>query len=349
MFIASTNRQHDIVSLTSTLGFVKAALSKPTVPMYTRWVRGGNLRLVTRTGRAKVASGGSLLSARRLALMLFNRRKRIRELEEAEARGESFWTSAFNRKVRTRLTHAATGASGPAMQAVVESARLLILSDEGLHYLMKPELHPAEDFSLYFFNAPDDTMPTVIESLFVAMSGLASGGFHFGVNPWDFVNSAQEILAEERIAYDFANGQMVPFESKEMHQAVVEPALQLLHNPKFAKAEKPYRQALDELSKGTPGDAITDAGTALQETLTALGCDGNSLGPLIKSAKAKGLLAAHDVRMTQAIEDVMEWVAADRSAKGDSHKADESEKEDAWFTIHVVGAVIVRLVSARRR
>lgn len=55
-------------------------------------------------------------------------------------------------------------------------------------------------------------------------------------------------------------------------------------------------RALGEISNGKPGDAITDAGTALQETLTALGCDGNNLGALIKSAKAKGLLAAHDAR-----------------------------------------------------
>lgn len=235
------------------------------------------------------------------------------------------------------------------MQAVGESARLLILRDEGLHHLMSANLHPAEDFSSYFFNAPDDMMPTVIESVHVAMGGLASGGFHFGLNPWDFVNSVQEILAEERVAYDFSSGQMVPFESKEMHQAVIEPALHLLHNPKFEKAEKAYRQALEELSKGTPGDAVTDAGTALQEALTTLGCDGNSLGPLIKSAKAKGLLAAHDVRMTKSIEDVMEWVSADRSEKGDSHKTDDATKEDAWFIVHVVGALIVRLGSAIRR
>jgi hypothetical protein len=287
--------------------------------------------------------------ARRLALMLFSRRKRLRELAEAEARGETFWTSAFNRKARTRLMYAAGGASAGSIQAVAEQARLLILSDEGEHFLASASLHPAEDFSKYFFVAPDDVMPTVIESIFTAMSGLASSGFYFGLRPWDFVNSVQEIIAEERIAYDFSDGKMVPVESKEMHQAVVEPALQLLHNPKFAKAEKAYRHALEELSKGTPGDAITDAGTALQETLTTLGCDGNSLGPLIKSAKAKGLLAAHDIRMTQAIEDVMGWVSADRSEKGDMHKADESEKEDAWFTIHVVGAIIVRLVGASRR
>ena len=68
-----------------------------------------------------------------------------------------------------------------------------------------------------------------------------------------------------------------------------------------------------------------------------------------KSAKAKGLLAAHDARLTKAIEDVMEWVSADRNAKGDSHKADKAAKDDAWFIVHVVGALIVRLVGANGR
>ena len=79
------------------------------------------------------------------------------------------------------------------------------------------------------------------------------------------------------------------------------------------------------------------------------GMDMSRSNRLIKSAKAKGLLAAHDERMTQAIEGIMQWVAADRSEKGDSHKADKAAKEDAWFIVHVVGALIVRLVGANGR
>lgn len=45
----------------------------------------------------------------------------------------------------------------------------------------------------------------------------------------------------------------------------------------------------------------------------------------------------------------MEWVSADRNAKGDSHKADKAAKDDAWFIVHVVGALIVRLVGANGR
>jgi hypothetical protein len=280
--------------------------------------------------------------------VLFNRRKRLRERAQAEARGESFWTSGFDQKVRARLMYAARDTGGQSLGTVWESARLLILKDEGLFQLSDADAHPSEDFLKYFFACPDDMMPTTIEALHLAMDDIARGHHPYGAKPHHFAEGIRAILAEERVAYDFSDGHMIPFESKELHQAVVEPALQLLHNPQFEKTERAFRQALEELSKGTAGDAITDAGTALQETLTALGCDGNRLGLLIKSAKAKGLLAAHDARMTQAIEDVMEWVAADRSEKGDSHKADAATKEDAWFTIHVVGALIVRLVGGVR-
>ncbi|HEV2477492.1 MAG TPA: hypothetical protein VGX22_13195, partial [Candidatus Dormibacteraeota bacterium] len=150
-------------------------------------------------------------------------------------------------------------------------------------------------------------------------------------------------------AFDLVRGEMRSFDSKELQQQVVEPAMQLLHDPKFHAAERAYQDALGEVTSGKPGDAITDAGTALQETLRALGCEGKNLGPLIKSVRAKGLLAAHDVQMTQAIEHIMEWVSAERSQKGDSHEVVTAEKADAWFIIHVVGAVIVRLVGASGR
>jgi hypothetical protein len=75
---------------------------------------------------------------------------------------------------------------------------------------------------------------------------------------------------------------------------------------------------------------------------------GNALGPLIESAKRKGLLAPHDTPMEAAIVKIMDWVAADRSLKGDSHRAAQPSKDDAWFTIHVVGALIVRLAAGKR-
>jgi hypothetical protein len=159
----------------------------------------------------------------------------------------------------------------------------------------------------------------------------------------------ETVLAEERISYDFVDGEMVPFESKELHNAVIEPALHLLSGKKeFSGAEKAYLDALHELSKGDASDAITDAGTALQETLTALGCEGNALGPLLASARKQRLLGSHDYPLLTLLEKTIDWVSADRSNMGDAHKAGAATRADAWLTVHIVGAIIVRLSEGPR-
>lgn len=83
--------------------------------------------------------------------------------------------------------------------------------------------------------------------------------------------------------------------------------------------------------------------------LTAIGCIGNALGPLIKDAKKQGLLAPHDARLDQAITDVMEWVSADRSQSGEAHHVSNASVEDAWLIVHILGAVILRLASGPPR
>jgi hypothetical protein len=60
------------------------------------------------------------------------------------------------------------------------------------------------------------------------------------------------------------NSRLVEVDSHEMHSAVVEPTLYLLHSqPQFASAEVAYQNALKELRDRQAGDAITDAATAL--------------------------------------------------------------------------------------
>jgi 5'-3' exonuclease len=103
-----------------------------------------------------------------------------------------------------------------------------------------------------------------------------------------------------------------------------------------------YQKALEEISQGHPDDAITDAATALQDTLTLLGCHGHALGPLISDAKKRGLIAAHDAP-------IFHWVSADRSETGDGHHKSNATVEDAWLAVHVVGALILRLVTGGPR
>jgi hypothetical protein len=157
------------------------------------------------------------------------------------------------------------------------------------------------------------------------------------------------VLREERIAIRLVDGELIDFSSEELHEEVVAPALRLLGGRAgWEPVESAYRDALEEIGRN-PADAITDAGTALQEALTLAGASGNSLGPLAKSARKKGILAPHDGPLSEGIAKIIDWVSADRSEKGDSHNAEEAGPEDAWLAVHVVGALILRLAQHDRR
>lgn len=193
--------------------------------------------------------------------------------------------------------------------------------------------------------ADSEHMPSLIEATLIALRQLDAP------KASTLERHINDVLYEHRISYDLVDGQMVAFRSKELHEQVVEPSLRLLSGrASWHKVEAAYQDALREIAGGSPADAITDACTALQEALTLLGCEGNALGKLVKSAKSKGLLAPHDSQLTEGIQKIADWVAADRSESGDSHKASTGvTRDDAWFTVHVVGALILRLAGGSRK
>ena len=163
--------------------------------------------------------------------------------------------------------------------------------------------------------------------------------------PEDFRNEVNKILEAHAVAfYLHHNSRLVEVESHEMHDAVVAPTLYLLHRqPRFAAAEAAYQKALAELRDRDAGDAITDAATALQDVLTALGCTGGALGDLLNSAKKNGLVKGNDTPLTDVVGRTVSWVAAKRN-QGEAHRGDsEIDMSDAWMLVHVVGALIIRL------
>lgn len=285
--------------------------------------------------------------------MLYGRRKRLAELATKEAAGESFWTEKFDASVRTKIVLAFRNAA--PNDDFYSHARTAILHDEGKFYLYDRNASEATDLINFFLTCDDEMVPTVIEAMVQACSSkflVAHGGISWyqRERASTFAPAVSGILREHRISFDLTGQQMVPFSARELHQEVVAPSLQLLAGrPDLEKVESAYRSALEEIAAGKAADAITDTGTALQEMLSSLGCDGNALGSLIASAKAKGYLASHDMPMLMALEKVFHWVSADRSEKGDAHEVSTANVDDAWFTAHVVGAIILRLSKSSSR
>lgn len=264
--------------------------------------------------------------------MLRSRRRREAESIELESAGESLWTESLDSRTVTRLNevwrqleeqeYRRTGhykASGEIATTLRVQGGWQV-SDAVLSGALKSTEHQALDLSL-------DILEAFIQAYAERLPDID-----------DYINI---ILREHRIGYRVVEHQVLDRGSDELHASVVEPALRLLVVSKFQRAHDAYLDALKEITDGKPGDAVTDAGTALQEMLTALGCSGNALGPLIEDAVRKGFLVAHDKKLA-------DWVSADRSTTGDTHHHSVATEADAWLTVHVVGALIVRLADPSR-
>lgn len=284
-------------------------------------------------------------------MTLFSERKRQRELREREAAGESFWTPELTRRTRARVIHLIADVIRDddvryrQRFDLTEHARQQVLKVEG-----KFSLDGRNDAHEDFFRAleatgDDDLALTLIEAFIEALgTGLYDERYRS-----QFVQAVNEVFRSERVSYEIIEGEVVPFASREMHVAVVRPTLSLLAGRKgWSEVESAYQDALREIGEDHPADAITDAGRALQIALTLLGAEGNALGPLIKSAKAKGLFAPHDTKLLDGIESLMHWVSADRSETGEAHASGTSARDDAWLAVHVVGALLLRLSAGGR-
>lgn len=282
-------------------------------------------------------------------MRLFNQRKRQEEIQAAEAAGESLWTPEFDSHARVGIWQAfvdAVQGNNQALIHAVNAAHGLLIRDEHVHRLAVAYGQPGEDLSKFLHErASDRQVASVVEALAL---GLGQMSPNFVAR---YERRINDLLQSERIAYELVNSEIVELSSQELHTEVVAPALRLLSGRAgWQNVERAYQQALRELADGRVDNAITDAGSALQESLSCAGAQGRSLGPLISDARKRGILGPHDSALTTAIEGIMDWVSADRSQRGDGHRgASPASREDAWLTVHVVGALILRLASGGLR
>lgn len=275
---------------------------------------------------------------------LYGRRVAQQERARQEAAGRVLWTPGFSATARLRLWAVV---EGMIRHESWDKGRIwgymngMFESQLGVSLPYRPSMSHFDNLREYFVKTAheDEELPSAFEALLYSLYRKNEDNSTVDA----IQNLLNMILREERISFELVNMQMVPFESRELHDSVIVPALTLLSGrPGWVGVEAAYKKALHEIG-GDPADAITDAGTALQEALTVLGCEGNALGPLLRSAKAKGLLAPHDAALSSAIEKLISWVSADRSTMGDAHNTNPADPSDAWLAVHVVGALILRL------
>lgn len=289
---------------------------------------------------------------------LYAERLRLEAQAAAVAAGERSWSDKLNYTTRVKLTVAWSD----AIENLEKSSRDHLVSYiEGVTLRsMGRALSPRDRNILSTANYPNEDLLSLIEIEHEALAVLAEQaedpwngqslrtgtGTGFGtvpiIDPEKFRKRVNQVFVAHIVALHLNhNSLLVPIESCEMHDAVVAPTLYLLNDQiRFAAAEKAYQDALRKLRNSDPGDAITDAGTALQGVLTALGFSGNALGDQLKAAKKARAVRGDDTPLTDA---VIQWVASQRN-HGEAHRADHNfTMSDAWMVVHVVGALIIRL------
>jgi hypothetical protein len=302
-------------------------------------------------------------------------RRRAEERAERIARGESeALTNELSKESRTGILQAMidsvpAAAVEPAPRAMYElpgweevgrqifhrvtrAWRVRELLDWSMAKKQQYGVSHADEVNSHLLNrATTGEVRDLIEAWFVAVEvEAAQAGVPLQavrISHEAFRRKVNEVLDDEGIAISVVDGLTVDRGSMEMHAEIVRPVLDLLGGRSvFQKVEAAYQKALTELRPGgDPSDAITDAGTALQEVLTSLGADGNSLGPLLQSARTKGLLGPYDSKLSQGVQLIGEWLSADRSQRGDAHSVTAADREDAWLAVHVAGALILRLAA----
>jgi hypothetical protein len=288
---------------------------------------------------------------------LYAERLRRKAQAAALASGAAQWTDQLDTTVRVKLGLAWEDAThGFAMSELeyVEQfipARLLrsIGWSLGPDSMRKATATTSNERLLSLIEAEHEALKSVAARTGTFGSQHSAGGDVWGLNvdsvPDNFQRDVNRIFEAHLVGMHLHhNSRLVPVDSHEMHDAVVAPTLYLLHSqPKFAGAETAYQNALRELRNRDAADAITDAATALQEVLTALGCSGGALGDLVSSAKKKGLLTGTDTPLTESIIKAVNWVAAKRN-QGEAHRGSpDISMSDAWMVVHVVGALAIRL------
>lgn len=178
---------------------------------------------------------------------------------------------------------------------------------------------------------------------------LASGRQPYEYDPDAFISAANDILLEGRISFTFIGGRLRERGAEPLHSDVMRPLETMLTaEPRFAEAERAYQDALTAMATGHYGASITSSASALQQTLVALGSKGQNLGALFLDARRRGFLMSHDEKLMNAFRSIGDWVTADRSNRGNAHGASIALREDAELAIHVIAALIIRLIKSQR-
>ncbi len=288
---------------------------------------------------------------------MFTKRQKERAEAEARARGEpvDYPVHEADESFRWQVWYALEGAVTQVRFAgVTETAHRHLTEEYGVGALCSQggPTHPNLDLKQFILErGSTPQLMDVIETIGWAVVETANRRGQPEEGPGQsrlFLRAVRDRMREHKLAYDIVEeGQVVERDAEELHVEAVAPALTLLHGrPRFADAERQYREALDELAQGNWADAITDANAAAEVVArTLLGYEKGQLPGLLAELRVQGLFGSEQEGRLKKFVDGLSVLAGIRNTEGDAHGG-SSDRPTAWLAVHWAGALIVYLVEA---
>lgn len=174
--------------------------------------------------------------------MLFARRQRLKDLEEQEAGGKSFWTEELPEQARVRLLYAIKDLTKGTISYtysqfdLIEFARDQVLRDIGQPALAGQQ-DPERDVVACISTGSEDLVFSYLKAIVYVAAMVVSQDFSDVSGETrrtierrlpGFVETVRTVLREHRVSFDLVDGQIIPLESLELHEEVVQPVVSLL-------------------------------------------------------------------------------------------------------------------------
>ncbi len=248
-----------------------------------------------------------------------------------------------------------------------EDINKIFLRQKGLKRITTIERFYSEerDAELFFYQAPYDQILDYIDLAFQMIdSTLRKISFHGYSTPMNNeIEMADKTIEElnfrfrqHGLGYEFTNGQLVKKSNELIHQEIVKPALQLLHNKKFRGAEDEFLKAFEDYKNGNNKDALMNAQRAFESTLKCI-CkekkikykDEDTSRPLIKHLIDGGIIPTYQDNYMNNLEQVLSsGLPTVRNKEAGHGQGDEIRKVDntlVEYAINMAATNIVYLVS----
>ncbi|WP_131773890.1 MULTISPECIES: AbiJ-NTD4 domain-containing protein [Protofrankia] len=275
---------------------------------------------------------------------LFTKRESEVAEEEARARGDyvEYFTEEATSEFRHQVLDLINDLSDELRRNFEKEIGSILVREYGVPFLVGPNLIPEDDFRTFVLKrAKADQIMDIIH-ITMDLTERSYGSYKAYLT---LVRTVSIRLRENKMAYDLVDGQIVRKKSQELHAAVVQPALTLLHGRKrFSEVERQYQDGLKELSEGHWGDAVTDANAAVELALRiVLGYEQGQLPSLLGEARKKGYFGQAQERSLRRAVDGFSALSEIRNSQGDAH-GNTTDEATAWLCIHWAGALIVYIV-----